>query len=192
MPLPPQINNPSIQAVLLQEQKSMSPGEIRILQMIRNKKLLFIVSSYCTFLAILALGWLYGGGRSARWGEEEVRRYRYVAPIVIAFFFIVLTIYFVNYYLKSLYPYIKDIKRGVKELLYFEPDSYKTPFFDTYYIRTVSKKNSLVRISKELYDAIQPGCKACMAISPAARFVFSIDVNGKKMEFNEKNALIDQ
>lgn len=123
--------------------------------------------------------------------EEEIERFNLVAPIVITFLFIALTAFFVHYYFKTLHTYIKDIKGRIKVLYYFEPESYKTPFFDTYYIKTISKRRPMVRITKELYDAIQPGCKACISMSPFARFVFTIEVEDKKMEFNEKNSILD-
>ncbi|MBL7740724.1 MAG: hypothetical protein JNK14_16010, partial [Chitinophagaceae bacterium] len=113
-----------------------------------------------------------------------------VAPYVFLFFFIVLTVYFVSYYRKSVHPFIKDLKEGIKELLYFPAESYKTPFFNAYYIKTPSKKNAMIRVSKEMYDSIQPGSKGCLCLSPRARFVFFIEVAGKKIEFNEKNSRI--
>ena len=182
---------------LLSEQQPLTVAEKNILIKIRDKKIRLLATTYATLLAILIFAWVEGPSRGSRWGrrssitEEDINRFRIVAPIVIAFFFIILTIYFINYYLKTLHPYIKDIKAGIKELLYYEPESYKTPFFETYYIKTISKKRAMVRVTKELYDAIQPGCRACISLSPSARFVFSISVDEKIMEFNEKNSILD-
>ena len=179
---------------LLSEQQPLTTAEKNILIKIRDKKIWIILSSYVVLLTVLILAWAggpYKGRRSRSITEEDIERYKVVAPILIGIFFIALTIYFVNYYFKTLHPYIKDIKAGIKELLYYEPESYKTPFFETYYIKTISKKRAIVRVTKELYDAIQPGCRACISLSPSARFVFSIAVDEKKIEFNEKNSILD-
>ncbi len=175
---------------LITEQKPLTPEEKRILKKISDKKLLFIAGSYVAFLAILVLAWIEKWFDSVGHGEEDTARFKLVAPYVFSFFFILLTVYFVNYYRKSVRPFIIDLKEGFKELLYFPAESYKTPFFNAYYIKTPSKKNAMIRVSKEMYDSIQPGVKGCLCLSPRARFVFSIDVAGKKVEFNEKNSRI--
>lgn len=182
--------------VLLSEQKSLTANERKSLISIRNKKGLYIGSTYLLLSGLLIFAWVngpYSGGRRSKHQitQEDIDRYNVVAPIVISFLLLLLTIYFFNYYRKTLHTYIKDIKGNIKVLYYFEPESYKTPFFDTYYIKTISRKRPMVRITKELYDAIQPGCKACISMSPFARFVFTIEVEDKKMEFNEKNSILD-
>lgn len=172
----------------------MSPTEMNTLISIRNKKIRYLASTYFALLACIIYGWLMGPYKTSKRRpptEEEIERFNLVAPLVITFLFIALTAFFVHYYFKTLHTYIKDIKGGIKILYYFKPESYKTPFFDTYYIKTISKKRPMVRITKELYDAIQPDCKACISMSPFARFVFTIEVEDKKMEFNEKNSILD-
>jgi len=180
--------------VLLSEEKPLSTTEMKTLVSIRNKKIRYLVSTYLALFACIIYGWLMGPYKTNKRRpptEEEIERFNLVAPIVITFLFIALTAFFVHYYFKTLHTYIKDIKGRIKVLYYFEPESYKTPFFDTYYIKTISKRRPMVRITKELYDAIQPGCKACISMSPFARFVFTIEVEDKKMEFNEKNSILD-
>lgn len=196
MPAAPQLIT---NTVLLSEEKPLSVTEMKTLVNIRNRKIRYLASTYFVLLACIFYGWLMGpfktggrytGGRRPP-TEEEIERFNLVAPVVIAFLFIILTAFFVHYYFKTLHTYIKDIKGRIKILYYFEPESYKTPFFDTYYIKTISRKRPMVRITKELYDAIQPGCRACISMSPFARFVFTIEVEDKKMEFNEKNSILD-
>lgn len=191
MQIQPGSRQPNLQAILLQEEKTLSVNEEVILQRIWKKKILFIGATYLAFVVVLVVAWVYGPEIAARNEYEERLRYEKLAPPLIIFFFVLLTVYFIRYYLRSAHPFWKDVKKGVKELIYFEPKPYKTPFFDRYYIQTISKKRAMVQISKEMYDAILPGAKACIALSPYARFVFSIHVDDKTMLFNEKNSILD-
>ena len=123
--------------------------------------------------------------------KEKLERYLYVAPIVVGFLFLVLTIYFIRYYLQTVHPYRQDLKNGMKELVYFIPEPYKTPFFETFYIRTISEQRPLVRISPELYQQVQPGSEAIMGIAPRSHFVFYIAVGNEVLEFDHRSASLD-
>jgi hypothetical protein len=191
MPAFPDPHDPSPGKIIQQEQRALTSEEARILSRIRDKKIVHIASTYLVLSFILVFAWLYGWTKTFGMKEEDAGAFDVVGPLVILFLFITLTIFFVNYYLKAVRPFVRDLKAGYKELIFFEPESYKTPFFDAYYIKTPSKKNAVIRISKEFYDSIKPGCKACLCLTPHARFPFSIDVDGKRIEFNEKNTRVD-
>ncbi len=185
--IPVQVNLQVVPRPLTEEEK-------RILKKISRKKLSVWATAYFSLLGILLYAALAGPGKMYRYREitdEDLERINIVVPIVIGFFFIVLNIYFIRYFLRSVYPYMKDLKGGAKELIYFPAESYKTPFFDTYYLKTISRKKPMIRITKEVYDEIQPGAEACISISPKARFVFALKVGEKKMEFNENNSILD-
>lgn len=178
-------------AELIQEQKPLTKEEKRILTKIRDKKLLFIGSSYATMVALLVFVLLKYWGDSSLYETEKQKLFRTVLPWFMLFLFTILTIYFINYYLKSVHPLVKDLKGGVKELLYFPAQGYKTPFFDGYYLDTPSRKNARIRVSKDFYQLITPNTKVCMSLSLHSRFVFYVEMEGRRIEFNEKNARVD-
>ena len=181
----------ALKPTLLQEQKLLSKEEKRVLRIIWQRKLVIIGSTYICFVLLLFFAWVYSGARSYRFGEDEVARYQYVSLILIGFFFIVLTIFFIRYYLKVAHTFRRDLQHGIKELVYFEPVGYKTPFFDTYYIRNIPGRKKNVRVNKQFFESIVPGCQACVGITPHAQFVFSIEVGGQEMYFNEKNSIME-
>lgn len=186
-----QIPIPQHDFLLSKEQRELTGGERRVLAAIRNKRLLFVGSAYGAFLVVLVLGWIEGWLQAVEIYEEEADQLRSAAAYTVLFFFLLLTIYFVNYYFKSVHPFVRDLKLGYKDLLYFQPLPYKTPLFDAYYVKTPSAKNAMIRISKEMFDLIQPGSKACLVLSRYARFPFLLEIEGRRIEFTEKHARRD-
>jgi hypothetical protein len=130
-------------------------------------------------------------GRSYKYGEEEVSRFKALAPYFYSFIFSALTIYFGNYYFKLVHPFVKDVKKGLKEVIFFQPDKYQTPFFEEYYLGTPIKGKLRIKINKELFEAIQMGTTAFVSLALYSRFIFSIDINGKKLTLNDSSAIID-
>ncbi len=169
------------------EKGFLTTEERIILEKIRNKKLLFIASTYGTLVVVLIIGWIKGWLESTHRGEEETNRFSIIAPFLIAFFFIMLTGYFIKYYIKAVHPFVLDLKRGNKELVYFTPEKYKTPFFAEYFLKTELKKKKLVRISLEMYDSIQYQSSACIYLAPVSQFVFKIVVDDKSISFSDKH-----
>jgi hypothetical protein len=184
----------------LTEQRPLTEDERGILWRIVNRKLRFLLSTYVVLATILFFLWFFGrkGISGSRWGrpripltEEQVSRFALLAPYLAGFFFILLTIYFYRHYRKLTYPYIKDVREGVKTVMFFVPERYKTPYFDAYYLKTAFRKKSMIRISKQLYDSIGPESFASIAYTPHAKFVFAIECENVKMNFNEKNSIIE-
>ena len=186
------LSEKKLQAVLMTEKKQLSQRERNILKRIISQRLWFIGTTYAGLIGLLILAWIWAGLKAERrGGEEKLERYLYVAPIVVGFLFLVLTIYFIRYYLQTVHPYRQDLKNGMKELVYFIPEPYKTPFFETFYIRTISEQRPLVRISPELYQQVQPGSEAIMGIAPRSHFVFYIAVGNEVLEFDHRSASLD-
>lgn len=120
-----------------------------------------------------------------------MQRMARLAPYFYFVVFLLIIGYFINYYYKLLYPLSRDLKEGHKEILYYDPEKYQTPFFAEYYIVTPVSKRSRVKISKEVFDAIRPGSIAAISYSIHSHFIFSIEVGDKEIEFNETNELAD-
>ena len=117
---------------------------------------------------------------------------QHLAPYFYLFIFLLIAGYFIYYYYTLLFPYSRDLKEGSKEILYYDPGKYQTPFFAEYYIITPLFKKSRVKISKEIFDTIGPGSIAAISYSIHSHFIFSIEVDEKEIKFNETNELVEQ
>ena len=173
------------------EQLNFTSDEQNILWRLRNRKLLFLSGAYLSLSWVLIDVWsrVYAGNY---WEAiKELFRFRIYPIWYLWGLFIILTIYFTRYFLKSVYPLIKDLKAGKKLVIYFVPGRYQTPFFAEYYLQTPSQRTPLVRISKEVYDSIRVDTTASISVSPYSRFVFSIEVNGIKQKFNFSTEIDD-
>ncbi len=105
-----------------------------------------------------------GSGRHKFNAEDWVRFYK-VIPWFLAFILALLTGYFIYYYLKVVHPYVKDAKQGLKEIVFFKPEKYKTPFFAEYYLVTPIKNKLRIKINQELYDAVQEDTVAFISLA---------------------------
>lgn len=170
---------------------TLTEDEKKILKKIRDKKLFYILSSYFALTGILLFAIIESWGKSYRYGEDEVSRFKAIAPYFYSFLFIILTAYFGNYYFKLVHPFVKDVKKGLKEVIFFQPEKFQTPFFEEYYLVTPIKGKPRIKINKELFEAIQIETTAFVSLALYSRFMFSIDINGRKMEFNDSNVRID-
>jgi len=83
------------------------------------------------------------------------------------------------------------VRGGIKQIISFTPEKYKTPFFDEFYLITPLKKLALLKIRKELYDEIQFDHSASIHLSPHAKFVFDIEIGGRQMKFDGSTWLAD-
>jgi hypothetical protein len=179
-------------AELLREKKPLSQEERQILVKIRDRKLLYVVSTYLVLLAIIAFGIFKMKSRLQ--DDEENKQlpiFLAVAPYVFGVLFIGLTSYFAHFYYKVVHPFVKDLKSGTKDVIHFQPEPYKTPFFDAFYVRTPSQKNAMMRIDKEMYQLIRPDATASLTLSTYGRFVFSLEIEGRRLNFTEKDARVD-
>lgn len=184
--------NISIQSEL----KPLTPGEKDILKKIKKKKSSFFLSTLGGFLVLLTIGWWLSinmsGTRYGRFSEESIKMIKNLTPFFYLFLVLLLTGYLIYYYTKLVSPFIKDLKEGVKEVLYYNPGKYQTPFFAEYYIVTPLSKKSRVKISKEIFDTIGPASTAAISYSVYSHFIFSIEVDEKEIKFNETNELPDK
>jgi len=173
------------------EQINFTSEEQNILWRLRNKKLFFLVGAYLSLSYVFIDGWTRVFPGTYWEAVKELFRFRIYPIWYLWCLFIILTIYFSRYFLKSIYPLIKDLKAGRKQVIYFIPGKYQTPFFAEYYLQTPSQKTPLIRISKEMYDSIHVDSTAAISMSLYSKFVFSIEVNGKKESFNYSTAIDD-
>jgi len=184
--------------VLYSELKPMTAKEKDILTKIRNKKKTFFFSTFSVLLLVIILSYFYSINRKSygrpfytKINEEEKARIMLIAPYFFSIVALVLIIYFINYYYKLILPYIKDIKSNVKEIVYYDPGKFQTPFFAEYYIVTPITNKARVKVSKEIFDEIDPNSKASISLGKHSRFIFEIEVDGRKINFNETYEPVD-
>src|SRR5215212_3745515 len=102
---------------------------------------------------------------------ETIFRYKRAVYILTGSSFLIFTILFLVYYFRTIYPYTRDLKRGLKTVSWFYPVPYKTPFFENFFLKTGSPKKPALSIPKHLYEAVQPGVLACIMFAPSSRFL---------------------
>jgi hypothetical protein len=175
---------------------SLTREEKSILKKIRNKKRRFFLSTLGGFLLLIPIGYFYSinrqGTRYGRFDDESLERMQRITPWFMLFVLILIIIYFIRYYFKLIHPVNKDLEEGMKEVLYYDPGKYQTPFFAEYFIITPIAKRSRIRISKEIFDKIRPDSFATISYSIYSHFIFSIEVDNNKILFNETNERIDE
>jgi hypothetical protein len=171
------------------DQQPLSNGEKYILQTIRNRKLIFLLGAYVGIVGAVAQV-IYNqiSGLTFRFQLIWFINSPYV---LITFLLLVLTIFFIKYYFEAVHPFMKDLAKGKKEIISYKAEKYKTPYFEEFYLQTPLKKRPLIKINRELYDAIDDNCPAHISVAPFCRFVFSIDIRGHKLQFNEKDFILD-
>jgi hypothetical protein len=178
--------------IISREQIPLSLSDIKTLSKVRRKKTLFMLKAYLALNGILILIYLTGIIKPSGASVETVLRYQRATYILTGASFILFTCIFLIHYFRSVYPYTLDLKRGLKTISWFYPASYKTPFFENYFLKTGSRKKPMLAIPKHLYQAIEPGVLACIIFAPASRFLLLVEVNGLGVEFNEENSGLDQ
>ena len=79
----------------------------------------------------------------------------------------------------------------MKEAILFNPGKYQTPFFEEYFLVTPIKNRQRIKVGKEFFDAIQANTPAFINRAVYSGFIFSIQINGESMSFDESNTIID-
>jgi hypothetical protein len=174
--------------IINREQIELTAEDRKVLTEVRRKKTLFIAAAYFALIGLLAVIYLISFLKSADITIEKAQRFKVAVRLFAGISFLVFTCLFIIHYYRSIYPYTKDLKKGLKTISWFYPVSYKTPFFDNFFLKTGSRKNPMLSIPKYVYDAIQPGALAFIAFAPTSRFVLLLDINGFQVAFNEENS----
>jgi hypothetical protein len=173
--------------IISREQAELNAAERKVLAKIRRKKTIFLVTAYVALVAILAFVYMTGMIKSQVVTAEKNIRLQRGTMIFSGVSFIAFTVIFIFQYIKTVHPYTRDLRNGLKTISWFYPAAYKTPFFDSFFLKTGSRKRPMLSIHRELYDAIRPGVLACILFAPASRCVLLLDIDGRRMEFNEEN-----
>ncbi|MER3497854.1 MAG: hypothetical protein C4308_04080 [Chitinophagaceae bacterium] len=117
-------------------------------------------------------------------------RYQELAPYFYTFCFLLATGYFTRYFLKSVYPLVK-VKRKEKENYFFKPCKYKAPFIEDYYLKTTLNNMPLIHVERGFYEIIDDNSIAALYYSEHAKFILSVVVDHKRIDFNYSLVLDD-
>ena len=173
------------------EQQPLTNEEKNVLRKIRDTRFLYVTGAYLTLSFVLVEGWVRFVKGNPLDALRELFKFRFFATQYLLLIFIALTYFFLRYYFQVAYPYVKDVKCGMKDVVLFTPEKYKTPFFEDYYLETPLKKRSLIKVSREVYKAIHDGTIACLHLSVHAEYVLLVDIEGRKMKFNGSDSFME-
>lgn len=178
--------------IIKTEEQDLSDDDRLCLVEKRNKQLKFLLISYLPLVLILVymlvngLNEIYDHKFPLEKHEitkEDVTNFNIAVPWVCGGLFLLLTGFFLNYYLQSAAPFIKDIKKNRKQLLFVNPEKTDMSVFNKYYLTTPIFKKQQMAISKEAFYSISGTEPVILEIAPNSLEVLRITSNGKELEF---------
>ena len=158
----------------------------------RNKQIVFLLWSYVPLALILVYVFVNGLAVIYREkypypkheiDEEDITRFALVAPYVCGFFFLMLTFFFIRYYLQTAAPLIKDLKKSKKLLIYIKPEKTEMAFFNKYYISTPIRKKQQVQIDRDDFHNITDNNSLMLELAPHSQAILRIVSNGKEIKY---------
>jgi len=158
----------------------------------RNKQIVFLLWSYVPLALILVYVFVNGLAVIYREkypypkheiDEEDITRFALVAPYVCGFFFLMLTVFFIHYYLQTVAPLVKDINKGKKHLLYIKSEKTEMAFFNKYYISSPIGKKQQIQIDREDFHNITDTNSPCLELAPHSETILRIVNNGKEIKY---------
>ncbi len=140
------------------EIQPMDESDIAMFTARRTRMFTFIMSPYFTLAGLLLYKYIdltlkYRAGTYLK-GQPHGEL---VLSCVFGFCFLMLTGYFIKYFLDELYPIIKDLQEKRKTVLFYAVHKSAMGFFNQYFISTPMYEKQQIRIEQELFDQIQEG-----------------------------------
>ncbi len=117
--------------------------------------------------------------------EEGVERFALMAPYVCGFFFIMLTLFFIHYYLVNLAPVLKDIKLKKKTLLYFAAEKTSMEAFGKFYLTTPIRKQQQLQVEQDDFNSIPAGELVCLEIAGFSKCILGMSYREKQLRIIE-------
>jgi hypothetical protein len=165
-----------------------SDADLFILQAKRKKQMRILYSGFFPLAAALLYVFIDGisviNARSMHKLEfkgEAKANYQAVLPYVCGAMLLMLIGYFIYYYITTLGPIIKDLKKKKKVLAHFVPEKTEMALFKRYYISTPVLKQRQVRVSYEDFCMIADGNPIILELAPYSRTILRFTCNGKEI-----------
>jgi hypothetical protein len=180
--------------IIKTEEQPFDDSDLAFIETRRNKQFAFLVYSYlplaliCIYILINGLS-VISRKKKYPWiesdaADKQATTFQEVAPYVCGFFLLMLTIYFVRYYLESVAPLVKDAKQKKKLLLHFMPEKTDMSAFNRYFLSTPVFKKQQVEITKEDFYAIPNGIPLILEMAAHSNIVLRFTNNGKEIKVN--------
>src|ERR1051325_1040700 len=163
------------------EKEFLTPGEIILLKDKIIKGLIIYVPGYLVLTGI-GVYFLWRGPdvlnkrnsfplQPLEIDERVISNFWTVAPWFCLFLFLLSTIFLIKYYLQSVHPLVKDIKKKEKLLIFYKPKKTAMAFFSRYYISSPLYNNQQIEVSKPDFDSINEEDLLCLEIGPCSTFL---------------------
>ena len=158
----------------------------------RNKKAFFLFSAYIPLALILAF--VFFSGPSVVYQdkypypkheitEDDVKNFNIAAPLVCGFFFLLLTIFFMHYYMQTVSPLIKDLRKNKKLLLQIKPEKTEMAFFNKYFIATPIFKKQQVQVEKTDFHNISDNKPLVLELAPHSQTILRFTNNDEEISY---------
>jgi hypothetical protein len=158
----------------------------------RNKQFRFLFVSYMPLALIIAYVFFSGVDVVYREhfpyqehepDEEDVKNFSIVAPYTCGILFLLLTGFFVRYYLQTTATLIKDIRKNKKLLLSIKVEKSDMSFFNKYYLGTPVRTKQQVLVEKDDFHNIQEDSRLVLEIAPYSQTILRITNNEQPVIF---------
>jgi hypothetical protein len=178
--------------IIRTEEEKLSEKDRADLLAKRNKKLLYLLTAYIPLALILS--YVYFSGPSVAYRDnnpyprheitdDDIKNFSIAAPLICGFLFLMLTGFFLHYYLQSVAPLLKDLRNGKKLLLFIKPEKTEMAFFNKYFIATPIFKKQQVQISREDFNNITSDKPLILELAPHSHAILRFTNDGKEITF---------
>ena len=150
----------------------------------RNKQLGYLLVSYIPLALILAYVFFSGPSASYEMDDDDVKNFNIAAPYTCGFLFLLLTGFFIRYYLHTAAPLVKDLRKNKKLLLSIKVEKTDMSFFSKYYLSTPVRLEQQIQISKEDFYDISDDSRLILEITPHSQSMLRLTNNEKQIIFH--------
>jgi hypothetical protein len=171
------------------EEQTLSDADIVILKEKRKKQLRILYTGILPLAAILLYVFINGisviESRSMHrleFDDEDTARFYAVIPYVSGFGLLLLIGFFTHYYIRTLAPVFKDIKKKKKLMVYFIPEKTEMSVFSRYYISSPVQKQRQVQITYEDFYMIAHNDPVILELAPFSRTILRFTYKGKEIK----------
>ncbi|WP_276503760.1 hypothetical protein [Terrimonas pollutisoli] len=178
--------------IIKTEEQPLSASDKTKLIAKRNKQLKYLSISYVPLALIIAYVFFSGPAVVYREQypyskheitEDDISNFNIAAPYFCGFLFLLLTGFFIRYFLQTAAPLIRDIKGNKKLLVYVNPEKTDMGFLNKYYITTPIFKKQQLAVSKEYFYMISNNGPLILELAPHSVEILKITSNEKQILF---------
>jgi hypothetical protein len=116
--------------------------------------------------------------------DEDAANFKIAAPFVCGFFFFLLTAYFLRFYLQTVAPLIRDVKRKEKLLATVQAEKFDMGLLNKYYISTPIKRVRHISIEKSDFYKLSEHMPLTFELAPNSTEILRIFQNGIDISFH--------